>query len=220
MKDKSHRAPHRCYRSGVWTLRRPMARRPDGYRLYSPADVPIPGSSGADRGSVRRAPRQLGWRPGSAQGGGRAAAADGDGRGEPDGPPAVGQGRALVARLGPAAGLWPGRRLSRWQRRRPARRRPGAQAGARPRAADGARLGLAADPLALRERGGPTRSGPRRPPAGPRGDRPASASPARSRPADHDRPGADRRSDARPARSSASSTGTTTPPATCRWSRP
>ena len=72
-----------------------------------------------------------------------------------------GKGRALGPGLGPTAGLWLDRGLSRWQRRRPARRRPAAQAGARPRAPDRAGARLAADPLALRERHQPARSGPR-----------------------------------------------------------
>src|SRR5215467_7105850 len=51
-------------------------------------------------------------------------------------PRATREGRALGRGLGPAAGLRPGRGLSRWPRRRPARRRPGVQAGPRSRAAD------------------------------------------------------------------------------------
>ena len=47
MKGRSHRAPHRCYgRSGHWsTSAPPSTRRPDGYRLYSPVHIAIPGSS-------------------------------------------------------------------------------------------------------------------------------------------------------------------------------
>jgi hypothetical protein len=46
------------------------------YRLYSPADLPIPGAPLADRGPVRHAARQHGRGPGPAQGRGRAASAD------------------------------------------------------------------------------------------------------------------------------------------------
>ena len=196
MKDKSHRVPHRCYRSGVWTLRRPIARRPDGYRLYSPVDLPIPASPDPDRRALRRAPRQLGRGPGTAQGCGRPAALDGSRGSMPDGSSAAREGRALGPGLGPPAGVWPDRGLSRWQRRRPARRRPAAQAGARPRAPDRAGPRLAADPLALRERDQPARSGPHGPRPGPDRDRAPSAPTPRPRPADHDRSGPDRRSDA------------------------
>jgi hypothetical protein len=40
MKEKSHRATRRCYRSGVDALRGPYERRLDGYRLYNPSDLP------------------------------------------------------------------------------------------------------------------------------------------------------------------------------------
>ena len=199
MKDKSHRAPHRCYRSGVWTLRRPTTRRPDGYRLYSPVDLPMPGSSSADRGPVRHATRQLGWRPGAAQSRGRAAAVDGHRGGVPDGSSATGEGRALGSGLGPPARLWTGCGLSRWQRRRAAGRRPAAQAGARSRAADRAGPRLAADPLALRERRQPARARPGGAGPGPNGHRPPPPPAPRPGPADHDRSGPDRRSHARPA---------------------
>ena len=36
LKEKSHRAPRRCYRSGVEALRHTVARRLDGHRLYNP----------------------------------------------------------------------------------------------------------------------------------------------------------------------------------------
>src|SRR5213593_2087501 len=62
MKQNSHRAPQRCYRSGEKALRHRHARRLDGYRLYSASDLRVPRASAAGRRPVRPAPRQLGWR--------------------------------------------------------------------------------------------------------------------------------------------------------------
>jgi hypothetical protein len=49
MKEKSHRATRRCYRSGVDVLRGTHERRLDGYRLYIASDVPM-----VEREMVRR----------------------------------------------------------------------------------------------------------------------------------------------------------------------
>src|SRR3989449_6318132 len=54
MKDKSHRATRRCYRSGVWTLRGTQARRPEGHSLYSASHVPIRAERQAGRRRVRQ----------------------------------------------------------------------------------------------------------------------------------------------------------------------
>src|SRR5206468_311553 len=68
MKDKSHRATRRCYRSGVWTLRGTQTRRLDGHSLYSASHVPIRAERQAGRRRVRHPRRQLGRWPGLAEG--------------------------------------------------------------------------------------------------------------------------------------------------------
>src|SRR5574337_907071 len=59
MKQDSHRAPQRCYRSGDETLWHRHARRLDGYRLYTSGDVRLPRGAAADRRPVRPGRRQL-----------------------------------------------------------------------------------------------------------------------------------------------------------------
>jgi hypothetical protein len=41
LKQKSHRGPQLCYRSGVQTLLRTIGRALDGDRLYTPSDLRI-----------------------------------------------------------------------------------------------------------------------------------------------------------------------------------
>src|SRR2546425_13090598 len=48
MKEKSHRAPRRCYRSGVWTLHGTQTWRLDGHSLYSAPRLPGPRDFEAD----------------------------------------------------------------------------------------------------------------------------------------------------------------------------
>src|SRR5213594_1264107 len=62
MKEKSHRATHRCYRSGVWTLHGTQTWRLDGHSLYSAQRPPGPWDFEADHRPVRPAARQLGRR--------------------------------------------------------------------------------------------------------------------------------------------------------------
>src|SRR2546422_8214544 len=62
MKEKSHRAKRRCYRSGVWTLRGTHTRRLDGHSLYNARRAQGPRDFQADHRSVRSAPSQLRWR--------------------------------------------------------------------------------------------------------------------------------------------------------------
>ena len=76
MKEKSHRAKRRCYRSGVWTLRGTHTRRLDGHSLYSAQRAQGPRDFQADHRAVRSAPRQLRWRRDSDQGGRRPTRAD------------------------------------------------------------------------------------------------------------------------------------------------
>ena len=197
MKDKSDRAPERCYRSGDRTFPYTPPRRLDGYRLYSRVHLPIPGSSVAGRRAIRRAARQLGWGPGAAQGRGRAPAPDRAVAGRLTGSAATGEGRALGPGPGPAAGLWPGRGLSRWQRRRRLANDPLHK------------LVLTASRYGPALGSQPTSRASRTPlagaiwsgwgPAGADGHRRPSAPAPWPRPADHDRPRPDRRSDARPA---------------------
>src|SRR5206468_6160655 len=76
MKEKSHRAKRRCYRSGVWTLRGTHTRRLDGHSLYNAQRAQGPRDFQADHRSVRSAPGQLRWRRDSDQGGRRPTRAD------------------------------------------------------------------------------------------------------------------------------------------------
>src|SRR5207244_4007724 len=76
IKEKSHRAKRRCYRSGVWTLRGTHTRRLDGHSLYNAQRAQGPRDFQADHRSVRSAPSQLRWRRDSDQGGRRPTRAD------------------------------------------------------------------------------------------------------------------------------------------------
>src|SRR5712691_6700090 len=61
MKEKSHRAAQRCYRSGSETFLSSNARRLDGYSLYTASHVRIRAQREADRGDLRHAAREFGW---------------------------------------------------------------------------------------------------------------------------------------------------------------
>ncbi len=155
MKDKSHRATRRCYRSGVWTLRGTQTRRLDGHSLYSASHVPIRAERQAGRRRVRHPRRQLGRWPGLAEGDRHPTRADQApgrvcGRRAPSG-----ESPAWDARIGPAARVRARGGLRRLQRRRAAGGRRHPQACGRPRSDRGPRPRLAADALALRERRGP-----------------------------------------------------------------
>ena len=199
MKEKSHRASRRCYRSGVETFLRTPTRRLDGYSLYSASHVRIRAQRQACRGPGRHAARQLGRRGGPAEEPGHPAPADQTlgrvrGRWAP-----AGQGPARDAGAAPPARVWDRLWLRRLQRRRPAGRRRDPQAAARPRSDRGAGPGLAADALAVRERGGVAgvaRHGAR---AGRHGDRHPAAAAEGPRHAHHDRSRPHRRPDPRPA---------------------
>src|SRR6266852_349627 len=58
MKEKSHRVPEVCEKSGNETLLHTTTRRLDGYRLYTATHVRIREACG---GQVRHRARQLGW---------------------------------------------------------------------------------------------------------------------------------------------------------------
>src|SRR5258705_539623 len=62
MKDKSHRATRRCYRSGVWTLRGTQTRRLDGHSLYSASHDPIAGPALASQPTLSRFENAVGRR--------------------------------------------------------------------------------------------------------------------------------------------------------------
>jgi resolvase-like protein len=62
VKEKSHRAPRRCYRSGVEASLRTIARRLDGHRLYTPVHVRIRVERQARRRRLRHARYQHGRR--------------------------------------------------------------------------------------------------------------------------------------------------------------
>src|SRR5438128_7514839 len=199
MKEKSHRATHRCYRSGVWTLHGTQTWRLDGHSLYSAQRPPGPWDFEADHRPVRPAARQLGRRRPAAEGHRRPARSHlAIGQRHPRSAPAwqggaLAPGSAAAARL--RAGLW----LCRLQRRRAAGRRSHPQAAARARSARRGRLGVAADALAVRERGRSGGSLSARDGVGRRrADRPPRAF-GRRRPAHHDRSRCDRRSDPRAA---------------------
>src|SRR5438445_310439 len=157
MKEKSHRAPRRCYRSGVWTLRGTQTRRLDGHSLYSAQRPAGPRDFEADHRPVRPAAGQFRRRRPAAEDGRRSARSDlAIGQRHPRASPprqggAPAPGSAAAARL--RAGLW----LPRLQRRRAPGRRPHPQAAARARSARGRALGVATDAVAVRERRGPGR---------------------------------------------------------------
>src|SRR5207245_5246554 len=76
MKEKSHRVPRRCYRSGVWTLRGTQTRRLDGHSLYNADAFPGPRDFDADYRPLRSAARQFRRRRHFAEGGRRSARPD------------------------------------------------------------------------------------------------------------------------------------------------
>jgi hypothetical protein len=217
MKEKSHRAAQRCYRSGVEAFLCTPVRRLDGYRLYSPSHVWIRAQSEAGRCPLRHAARQLGRRGGAAEEPEYAAGAD-QARGRvPDRRAPAGQGPARDARAAPAARVWHRLWLRRLQRRGPGGRRRDPQTACGSRSHRRPRPGVAADPVAVRERCelvGVARPGAR---AGRHGDRhpppPAEGGAPRGLPSTSTRPTTRRTA----SRSSASSTATTTRGATCRW---
>src|SRR5437899_2034532 len=76
MKEKSHRAARRCYRSGSETFLRPNARRLDGHSLYTASHLRIRAQREAGRRGLRHAARQFGRRGGAAEEPGYPVAAD------------------------------------------------------------------------------------------------------------------------------------------------
>ena len=78
MKEKSHRAPRRCYESVAEALRDTNARRLDGYRLYNPSDLPGRWVWQAGRRPLRSAGRQRRRGLGAVQGPGHPAGPDRD----------------------------------------------------------------------------------------------------------------------------------------------
>src|SRR3989475_11859670 len=154
MKEKSHRASRRCYRSGVDALRGTQTRRLDGHTLYSASHIQIRAERQAAGRRLRHAPRQLRWWGAPAQGDRHPVRIDQAAGRVSRGRPPAGQGSASDARIAPATTLWPRLRLRRLQRRRPAGRRCDPQAPARARSPRRAGPGFAADALAVRERVG------------------------------------------------------------------
>src|SRR5712692_4970389 len=197
MKEKSHRAARRCYRSGSETFLRPNARRLDGYRLYTASHVWIRAQSEADRGRLRHAARQFGRRGGAAEESRYPVAGDEAFGGLRGGWAPAGQGAASDAGTGAATSVRARVWLCRLQRRRAAGRRCDPQAAGRPRSDRRAGLGLAADAVAVRERGrmGTVARHGARP--GRHRDRDPAAAPQGPGHPDHDRPGSHRRPDPR-----------------------
>ena len=138
MKEKSHRATRRCYRSGVDALRGTHERRLDGYRLYSASDLPRRRVCEAGRRPLRPAGRQrrrrldAGQSPGHPAGPERAVGRLSRRRAR------TGQSLARDDRAHAAAHLRAVRRLRRLQRRRPAGPRPDPQTHGGPRSSHGA----------------------------------------------------------------------------------
>src|SRR6266852_1888515 len=199
MREESHRASRRCYRSGSQTFLRYHARRLDGYSLYSARHVWIRAQSEADRGRLRHAARQFGRRGGAAEESRYPVAGDEAFGGLRGGWAPAGQGAASDAGTGAATSVRARVWLCRLQRRRAAGRRCDPQAAGRPRSDRRAGLGLAADAVAVRERGRMgtvARHGAR--PGRHRDRDPAAAAQGPGHP-DHDRPGSHRRPDPRPA---------------------
>src|SRR5207245_7754054 len=199
MKEKSHRAPRRCYRSGVWTLNGTQTWRLDGHSLDSPPALPGPRDFEADHRHIRPAAGQFRRRRHSAEADRRPARPDlAIGRRHPR-PSATRQGGAPASGFAAPARLRAGLWLRRLQRRRPADRRPDPQAAARPRSARRRGLGIAAHAVAVRKRRGPRRPLSARDGVGRRrADLPPRA-PGRRGPAHHDRSRCDGRPDARSA---------------------
>src|SRR5207245_413793 len=199
MKEKSHRAPRRCYRSGVWTLNGTQTWRLDGHSLYSAPRLPGPRDFEADHRHIRPAAGQFRRRRHSAEADRRPARPDlAIGRRHPR-PSATRQGGAPASGFAAPARLRAGLWLRRLQRRRPADRRPDPQAAARPRSARRRGLGIAAHAVAVRKRRGPRRPLSARDGVGRRrADLPPRA-PGRRGPAHHDRSRCDGRPDARSA---------------------
>ena len=153
----------------------------------------------AGRRPLRHAARQFGRRGGAAEEPRYPAAADQAPGRVPGRWAPAGQGPARNAGAAPAARVRDRLWLRRLQRRRPAGRRRDPQAAGRPRSDRGPGPGLAADALAVRERGGvagAARHGAR---AGRHRDRNPAAPPEGARHAHHDRPRPHRRPDPRPA---------------------
>src|SRR5207245_185582 len=154
MKEKSHRVSRRCYRSGVDALRGTQPRRLDGHTLYSASYLQIRAERQAAGGRLRHAARQLRWWGAPAQGDRHPVGVDQAAGGVSRGRPPAGQGSASDARIAPATALWPRLWLRRLQRRRPAGRRCDSQAPGRARSDRRAGPGVAAHPVAVRERRG------------------------------------------------------------------
>ena len=219
MKEKSHRASQRCYRSGVETLLRTHARRLDGYSLYTANHLRVPRArqpivarfdqphASSDGGAVLL--KALDTQLGLTRAAGRRLT---DAR-QP------GKVAARADRVGAAARLRARLRLRRLQRRRAAGRRsrstsccstairsPG-RPWPRSRRCRASRTPWAGRRCTWRAWPWPTRSsstiggGSR---AGPAGSRSTSIPPT---------------TPPTGSRSSPSSTATTTPGATCRWWR-
>src|SRR5712692_10541760 len=120
MKEKSHRASQRCYRSGSETFLSPNARRLDGYSLYTASHVRIRAQREAGRRGLRHAARQFGRRGGAAEEPRYPVAAD-QACGRLSGRWAsAGQDRASNSGVAPAARLRTGVWLRRLQRGRAA----------------------------------------------------------------------------------------------------
>ena len=220
MKEKSHRTSPRCYRCGVETYLHAHTRRLDGYSLYTANHVRIRAQRQADRRGLRPAARQFGRRGGPAEEPRYAVGADQAPGRLPGGHAPAGQGAASGPGVGAAARLRARVWLRRLQRRRPAGRRCDPQAAARPRSDRGPGPGLAADAVAVRERGGVGAVAGHGARAGRHGDRDASA--AAQGAGDAGSRSISTPPTTRPtaSRSSPSSTATTTRGATCRsWRR-
>src|ERR1700675_3775113 len=153
MREKCHRASPRCYRCGIETYLHAHTRRRDGYSLYTANHVRIRAQREADRRGLRPAARQYGRRGGPVEEPRYAVAAEQAAGWGPGGRAPAGQDPASGPGVGPATHLRARVWLRRLQRRRAIGRRCDPQAAARPRSDHGPRPGLAADPVALRERG-------------------------------------------------------------------
>src|SRR2546428_1552460 len=152
MKEESHRVSEVCEKSVDKTTGRTARGRLDGHSLYSAEHAAGPRELQADPRALRPAARQLRRRRPLAEAGRRPAGPDDAGGARLARPTAAGQDCPPAARPGAAARVRPGLWLRRLQRRRPARGRSDPQAAAGPRSARRPGAGLAADPVALRER--------------------------------------------------------------------
>src|SRR5919197_490484 len=153
MKEESHRVSEVCEKSVDKTTHRTTTRRLDGHTLYSAEHAAGPREFPTDPRTLRPAPRQLRRRRRPAEDDRRPPRPDlalGERPPRPaparqGGAPAPGSAAAARVR----AGLW----LCRLQPRRAAGRRSDPQAAARARSSRWRGLGLAADAVAVRERG-------------------------------------------------------------------